>query len=744
MMKKFGLTQILVVIAIWSHAQSVEKPRVIIQETVPASKSLQNTRTDRFAQFDKSVIKTGFLVDKVSDSSSFASLTKAQSKERAGSTGDWISTYHTLKSAEVSGSNVMKRDQLYAGIDELYSKKSHDSIPLGWIAIAFESIKSDAIQSNKIKYNSLKPIEIRDSKDLTDEHLKISISPLQEYLGTSGAVTFYFPDDYIFTNIELSQYPLSIDFDDGKGFQPLDFNKGYTVDYQTNGPKEIVVKSNSETQLAKNASPSMSAITSSSTLMVSTNIPNPVTTYFSTTIPTPYQYAGLVEANLYEYYSGPLDNPIIVIDGFDPGNERDWWETNDSNDPGLYELLNQNDFMEDAKTLGYDFIVIDNIAGADYIERNAYLLAEVIDKVNNEKIGDNELIIVGPSMGGLIARIALKQMEDQNRDHHTRLWVSFDSPQKGANVPLGLQKWIAFFAGVSDKAEDGISKLRQSAGKQLLLYHESGGSNALTTERSNFQSFLNTLGYPSDVRKIAISNGSGIGRGIKNNADLFIQPGDRLLTWEKWDPLFNIKGNVWSVPVNSTQKIFDGKIGLSWTVGLVFFPVGFTAWALIRKTSSTSFVGGTYSYDIMPGGWKDLPRDMADPIGGFLGPVMGDITTNTNNVCHIPLFSALDLPISFTSNIATNHSLAVQTSPFDELYYALLDNEEHIHISSKTHADVFKELVPEVLEIDPDKGWDEGDIIATQSIKILPGFKSKPGKTLYIDVVPNKLNPIGL
>jgi hypothetical protein len=126
------------------------------------------------------------------------------------------------------------------------------------------------------------------------------------------------------------------------------------------------------------------------------------------------------------------------------------------------------------------------------------------------------------------------------------------------------------------------------------------------------------------------------------------------------------------------------------------------------------------------------------------GGIMGEITTNTNNICHIPLFSALDLPISFASNIASNHTSAVQASPFDELYYAPLENEEHVHISSKTHEDVFKELIPEVFELDPTKGWDEGDIIATQYIIILPGWKSKPGTELYIDVIPNKLNPIGL
>jgi len=86
----------------------------------------------------------------------------------------------------------------------------------------------------------------------------------------------------------------------------------------------------------------------------------------------------------------------------------------------------------------------------------------------------------------------------------------------------------------------------------------------------------------------------------------------------------------------------------------------------------------------------------------------------------------------------SNHLLGFARVRFGLLF------KKCVHISSKTHEDFFKELIPEVLEIDPAKGWDEGDIIATQSIIILPGFKSKPGKSLYINVVPNKLTPIGL
>lgn len=466
------------------------------------------------------------------------------------------------------------------------------------------------------------------------------------------------------------------------------------------------------------------------------SIPNPIAEYFSASMPSSYPYGGVtVEADLYEYYSGVLDNPIIVVDGFDPGNERNWWETNGSDDPGLYELLNQENMLEDARTLGYDFIVVDNLAGADYIQRNAYLLMKIIDLVNARKSGNNELIIVGPSMGGLISRTALKWMEDEGRDHHTRLWVSFDSPHQGANVPLGLQHWIKFFSSMNDDVNDALSKLRQPAGKQMLIYHESGGSTNVCEERNNFITFLNDLGYPEDLRKIAISNGSGIGNIVLNNAGNPMSAGDQILKWEHWDPAVNLKGNAWALPANSTKKIFEGKIGFSLPAAAI---VTMWAWAFAKKESTKNFTStSSYCYDIMPGGMKMLPFTIADN-----EVPLGDITTNSNNVCHIPLYSSLSIPINFNPNILANHSVARSFSPFDEIYYSNLENEEHIHISNKTYEDFFKELVP-VRAIVSD-GWDEGNIIATESIYVAPGFKSKPGQPLKLEVNPNVLNLIGL
>jgi hypothetical protein len=93
--------------------------------------------------------------------------------------------------------------------------------------------------------------------------------------------------------------------------------------------------------------------------------------------------------------------------------------------------LNQENFLEDGRTAGLDFIVLNFSEGSGHIQRNAFLLVKLMQEVNRVKSGDGELVVLAPSMGGLAARYALSYMESNNLAHNVRLFVSFDSPQRG-------------------------------------------------------------------------------------------------------------------------------------------------------------------------------------------------------------------------------------------------------------------------------------------------------------------------
>ena len=152
------------------------------------------------------------------------------------------------------------------------------------------------------------------------------------------------------------------------------------------------------------------------------------------------------------FYSGNnsvIDKPVIFIDGFDPNDSRDI--------PAMYDLLNYGSPTQNlgdiVRSEGFDLIVLnfpeeylspsDGISvvrgGADFIQRNAFILIELINVINGLKVGSEQNVVIGPSMGGLISQYALRHMEENTMDHDTRLFISFDSPHLGANVPIGLQ-----------------------------------------------------------------------------------------------------------------------------------------------------------------------------------------------------------------------------------------------------------------------------------------------------------------
>lgn len=230
---------------------------------------------------------------------------------------------------------------------------------------------------------------------------------------------------------------------------------------------------------------------------------------------------------------GVLDNPIIIIDGFDPGDSRDIL--------GLYASLsfggqNMADILRDE---GFDIVILNAPVyttdgktidgGGDYIQRNAMVLVALIEQLNADKVGDNELVVLGPSMGGLIARYGLSYMENNSLDPETRLYISFDSPHRGANIPISLQYLINYFAQqVGDATAQAVvdQLLNSPAAKEMLIDHLQGHLLSGSTYeqdptkllpmgapgfRNEFQAELDALGFPNSVRNVTMINGAGNG-----------------------------------------------------------------------------------------------------------------------------------------------------------------------------------------------------------------------------------------
>jgi pimeloyl-ACP methyl ester carboxylesterase len=156
------------------------------------------------------------------------------------------------------------------------------------------------------------------------------------------------------------------------------------------------------------------------------------------------QYHG---AQLYvEYGCGndEIRKPFIFVEGFSPrefGPNRtyiNWYNRHQA-----YQVFNENSFqiLDELSANGYDVIYVDFRQGTGDITKNAETFEEVLKWVNAQKDANGSShpnVVLGYSMGGLIARLGIRYMEMDGEDPDVSYYITRDTPHLGANVPLAM------------------------------------------------------------------------------------------------------------------------------------------------------------------------------------------------------------------------------------------------------------------------------------------------------------------
>src|SRR5262249_13182053 len=153
----------------------------------------------------------------------------------------------------------------------------------------------------------------------------------------------------------------------------------------------------------------------------------------------------------------------VVVEGFDLDNSMNWDE--------LYETLNQQGLADSVYARGFDAVVLNFADATDYVQKNAFVVEELIAEVQAAIAPTQTIAVVGASMGGLCSRYAIAYMETHAPPHRVRTWIAFDTPHLGADIPLGVQYWVDFFASQSADAASLRDALNRPASRQMLVYH---------------------------------------------------------------------------------------------------------------------------------------------------------------------------------------------------------------------------------------------------------------------------------
>lgn len=211
--------------------------------------------------------------------------------------------------------------------------------------------------------------------------------------------------------------------------------------------------------------------------------------------------------------SHQLTKPVIVADGFNmgPSNLDMLWQ---GLDWGQYA------FFSELRRRGHDIVLVGFHERSAAIQQNAKAVIEAINRSCKMRVGNHRLAVGGFSMGGLVTRYALTKMEHERIDHETGLYWSYDTPHRGAWIPIGLQA----FAHYSRELNSGFSdQINSDAARQLLAWHieEWDGKPRMDELRERLLAELERMGnWPAIPMKIGVANGVGTGQGNG------IKPGD--------------------------------------------------------------------------------------------------------------------------------------------------------------------------------------------------------------------------
>lgn len=372
------------------------------------------------------------------------------------------------------------------------------------------------------------------------------------------------------------------------------------------------------------------------------------------------------EYSIFTGCDGVFDKPIIIAEGFDVGQ-----------DVGIDDMVAKYfHYLYTFRNNGYDLVFVNYNDGRDYMQNNAEVLKRVIREVNTRKVGNNKLVVVGESMSGLIARYALKGMENAGETHNVSHFVAFDSPMQGANVPPGLialrqdlygqAGWI--FGLLANIFSPEVRALNTPAAKQLLLYSTPG-----LNKDPLFDSFRQSLtnlgngGYPNQagIRNIALINGALNGSQFKFGT--LITPGDKILEANLTSIICNNYIDVWSNNLNNENtKVYKGL-----------------AISLAGLLCGTSFNENYFSSN------KNLDR----LAGGYIasGSLPLNISNGATRFSFVPAYSAVDYKgvlnsdndynLVINGNIINANTFQVINSnltPFSAIYGNNTNNEHSI------------------------------------------------------------------
>ena len=268
---------------------------------------------------------------------------------------------------------------------------------------------------------------------------------------SSRDVTFCIPQQLMLTNSQAIAQ-IEVQFEEGQPFRSIAIGEQVSYRYATDGLKMVTMRIQQVGASRWYSSHFPLAITTPQETKIVFEFPELESVFFLSE--SGIHSGGTLQYKLSPHnHTGKFRKPLFIVEGFDvyPTITSDT-----AINHTLLDVFYDEDDLNRILDLGYDIAYLDYADGMDDIRRNAALFQDALRYINAHKEGDEKNVVVGLSMGGLVASYGLRKMELAGVDHETRKYISYDSPHMGANVPLG-----AFYMAYHWLEGSEFSKIRR-------------------------------------------------------------------------------------------------------------------------------------------------------------------------------------------------------------------------------------------------------------------------------------------
>lgn len=490
---------------------------------------------------------------------------------------DFSSFYYILQginsSVVNSNANVINLSNLLSGMSSIVTNSNR--VPVGMAIYKFSQITQNAISSGLLEFQeSTSTLEdvYTPAGEWVNPYEECNLAAFSPFVNIVPAtVVFDFSNAFRFTNQTITH--ITFNAGDGQGFRTVSSNSHIDITYTSAGKKTLTLRVTLGTDEVLYAQSYVEVLS-----VPTTFTPPDSDVYDVQTFTSSIESDGIYpQAKISIHYASGnqfTTPPLIIAEGFDPFSDplgvmltlEDIFGGSPSGlgSNNLHTFKKSNAVSNWLNTFTRDVIYIDWLHSTCSIESNADILKQIINWVNARKPANTKSTLLGRSMGGLIGRVALRQMELAGISHEVTTFVTNDTPHLGANVPLGavfaiqyflnqmensplvavLQAYLQLCAALSSNVNateiytEETMRLRTGTGvKQMLRYYVNSSQEYDDSAFLSFQQTLRTLGFPqgdagSHIVNLCLSNG-GENTYTEStpllSAGIWIGPGDGIM-----------------------------------------------------------------------------------------------------------------------------------------------------------------------------------------------------------------------